>query len=117
MAIMTVGGGFVLLVSVILLVKVVQRIYDMRRLNDSIYRYSLVNKLISFLGNPMAQRKLLSKMIRLFKLSGDADVTVGSKAPEVSVVGLDGFTTHRLIRDYSMSSPNIPLIVVISSYN
>jgi hypothetical protein len=107
----------VLFVVLFMLGKLIHRMYEMRLHNDSIYKYSVKNKIISFLGNPMAIQKLISNTLRKFNLAGKASVTLGSLAPEIEVFGLDGVTKYQLIKDFSKAFPNVPLVVCLSSYN
>jgi hypothetical protein len=88
----------------------------MRRENESIYRFTLVNKLIGLSKNYYAQKKIITNIMRSLGLRHV--LVCGSKAPEAPVFSIDGsMRRHNLIEDFSTKSPDTPLILCISSYN
>ena len=106
----------VLVIAGCLITWLVRYVRQMRRENESIYHYTLVNKLIAFTKNCYAQKKLITNIMRSLGLRHV--LVCGSKAPEAPVFSIDGsLRRHNLISDYSDKSPDTPLILCISSYN
>jgi hypothetical protein len=98
----------------------------------SAYVYSHFGRIFSTITNPYALKHVWRKLflqvlfnyikeyvivsIQKFGLIESA-IIVGKKAPEATLILLDGVTKMRLIEDILMKSPDLPLIMNMVSYN
>jgi hypothetical protein len=85
--------------------------------NETFYKYKVsgFQKLLAILKNPYARQAIWSRW--MIKLGLKKQLGVGSLAPEVDLVSLDGKSTVKLIAQYAAMAPDVPLIVNMGSYN
>ncbi len=74
-------------------------------------------RLISMLLNPFFWNGVWLRLKHWLFPSKNQTIKLFGPALDAKLIGLDGFTSYSLLRDYVEKTPDIPLVINIGSYN
>ncbi len=96
----------------------IQNVSKKIKSNETAYKYSGssgAQKMVAVLSNSYA-REAVWRNWKIWMGLAPMPLKIGEKAPECDLIGVDGRSKYKLLRDYA-NKTDIPLILNIGSYN